>query len=140
MSAVTEQTVEYLKVRKQFGQPLAKFQVLQHRLVDMNISCEEARAATHAALTAADNGEPDAQTKIWRAKVQVGRSARYVWLAGSAVARWHGNDRRTCDRSLLQKVIDVRIPFRGCDCVLAPAREPAGLNFARRGSSCLSTM
>lgn len=87
MAAVTEQTVEYLKVRKQFGQPLAKFQVLQHRLVDMNISCEEARAATHAALTAADNGEPDARTKIWRAKVQVGRSARYV---GSQAVQLHG--------------------------------------------------
>jgi len=87
MAAVTEQTVEYLKTREQFGQPLSKFQVLQHRLVDMSISTEESRAATHGALKAYDDGAPDAQSKIWKAKVQMAKSARYV---GGQAIQLHG--------------------------------------------------
>jgi alkylation response protein AidB-like acyl-CoA dehydrogenase len=87
METVTQQTVDYLTTREQFGQPLAKFQVLQHRLVDMNISSESARAATHAALIALDESAADAQTKVWRAKVQMARSARYV---GGQAIQLHG--------------------------------------------------
>jgi alkylation response protein AidB-like acyl-CoA dehydrogenase len=87
MHSVTELTVEYLKSREQFGQPLSKFQVLQHRLVDMSVSTEEARAATHGALKALDSGSADAQTRVWRAKVQMGRSARFV---GGQAVQLHG--------------------------------------------------
>ena len=87
METVTQQTVDYLTTRKQFDQPLSKFQVLQHRLVDMSISGESARAATHAALTALDEGAPDAQTKVWRSKVQTARSARFV---GAQAIQLHG--------------------------------------------------
>ena len=45
MAAATQATVEYLKTRQQFGQPLSKFQVLQHRLVDMSVSGEEVASA-----------------------------------------------------------------------------------------------
>ena len=82
MAAVNEITVEYLKTREQFGQPLSKFQVLQHRLVDMSVTAEEARAATHAALQALDDGAPNAQRAIWAAKVQTARSARFVGAQG----------------------------------------------------------
>jgi alkylation response protein AidB-like acyl-CoA dehydrogenase len=87
MAAVTDQTVEYLKTREQFGKPLSTFQVLQHRLVDMSIACEEARVATHGALTALDAGDPGAQLKVWRAKVQTARSARFV---GGQAIQLHG--------------------------------------------------
>ncbi len=78
MAAVTEISVDYLKTREQFGQALSKFQVLQHRLVDMSVSTEEARASVHAALQAVDDGRPDVQRAIWHAKVQTARSARFV--------------------------------------------------------------
>jgi alkylation response protein AidB-like acyl-CoA dehydrogenase len=78
METVTQATVEYLKTRQQFGQPLAKFQVLQHRLVDMSVSCEEARAVVHAALQALDDNAPQAQRAVWAAKVQTARSARFI--------------------------------------------------------------
>jgi alkylation response protein AidB-like acyl-CoA dehydrogenase len=78
MAAVTDTTVEYLKTRQQFGQPLAKFQVLQHRLVDMSVSTEEARALVHAALQALDDGAPDARRQVWMAKAQMAKSARFV--------------------------------------------------------------
>lgn len=85
MAAVTDIAVEYLKTREQFGQPLSKFQVLQHRLVDMSVATEEARAAVHAALQAVDDGRGDARTAIWHAKVQTARSARFVGGQGVQV-------------------------------------------------------
>jgi len=87
MASVTQQTVEYLKARQQFGQPLSKFQVLQHRLVDMSVAGEEARAVVHAALQALDDDAPGAQRAVWAAKVQTARSARFV---GSQAIQLHG--------------------------------------------------
>lgn len=82
MAALTEITVDYLKVREQFGQPLAKFQVLQHRLVDMSVAAEEARAVVHAALQALDDDMGTARRAVWVAKVKTGRSARFVGTQG----------------------------------------------------------
>jgi alkylation response protein AidB-like acyl-CoA dehydrogenase len=87
MASVTQATVEYLKTRQQFGQPLSKFQVLQHRLVDMSVAGEEARAVVHAALQALDDSAPGAQRAVWAAKVQTARSARFV---GSQAIQLHG--------------------------------------------------
>jgi alkylation response protein AidB-like acyl-CoA dehydrogenase len=87
MAAVTQATVDYLKTRQQFGQPLSKFQVLQHRLVDMSVSAEEARAVVHAALQALDDDAPGAQRAVWAAKAQTARSARFV---GGQAIQLHG--------------------------------------------------
>jgi alkylation response protein AidB-like acyl-CoA dehydrogenase len=87
MAAATQMTIDYLKVREQFGQPLSKFQVLQHRLVDMSLACEEARAMVHAALDALDDELPDAQRAVWQAKVVAAQSARYV---GAQSLQLHG--------------------------------------------------
>lgn len=82
MASVTQQTVEYLKTRQQFGQSLSKFQVLQHRLVDMSVSTEEARAIVHAALQALDDGDPQAKRAVAMAKVKTAQSARFVGAQG----------------------------------------------------------
>jgi alkylation response protein AidB-like acyl-CoA dehydrogenase len=87
MAAVTGQTTEYLKSREQFGQPLSKFQVLQHRLVDMSVTVEEARAVVHAALEAIDDDQPDAQRMVWKAKVQTAKASRFV---GGQAIQLHG--------------------------------------------------
>lgn len=87
MAAATSMTVEYLKVRQQFGQPLSRFQVLQHRLVDMSLACEEARAIVHAALDAVDRQQPDACRTVWQAKVLTAQSARFV---GAQSLQLHG--------------------------------------------------
>jgi len=87
MAQVTQISVDYLKTRKQFGQTLSKFQVLQHRLVDMSVATEEARAIVHAALQAIDDGDSQARQAIWKAKIKTAQSARFV---GGQAIQLHG--------------------------------------------------
>lgn len=51
MEVVKLQTLEYLKLRKQFGIPIGKFQVLQHRMVDLVLEIEQARSSVINAAT-----------------------------------------------------------------------------------------
>src|SRR6185437_15358078 len=44
MSALLRMTIDHCNTRKQFGQPLGRFQVLKHRLVDDHTSLEQAEA------------------------------------------------------------------------------------------------
>ncbi|SMP19973.1 acyl-CoA dehydrogenase family protein [Shimia sagamensis] len=69
-------TVDYLKQRKQFGIPIGKFQVLQHRAVDMLTEIEQARSITIKA--AAELGGVDASRYASMAKNMIGRAARLV--------------------------------------------------------------
>jgi alkylation response protein AidB-like acyl-CoA dehydrogenase len=80
MGAMFDATLEYTKVRKQFGRPLAANQVIRHRLADMYVQCEEARAmAAHAALLVATDTDPRQRALAASgAKVKIGRCARYV--------------------------------------------------------------
>lgn len=51
-----EDTLAYVKQREQFGQPIARFQALQHRLADMFVALEEIRALSLAAARSAEEG------------------------------------------------------------------------------------
>ncbi|MCC3296157.1 acyl-CoA/acyl-ACP dehydrogenase [Arthrobacter sp. zg-Y411] len=54
---ITEDAVAYAQEREQFGQPISKFQVIQHKLVDMWIMAEQARQATYRVAELLDAGE-----------------------------------------------------------------------------------
>lgn len=69
-------TVDYFKQRKQFGVPIGKFQVLQHRAVDMLTEIEQARSITIKA--AAELNGPDAALYCSMAKSLIGQAARLV--------------------------------------------------------------
>src|SRR5437868_9064577 len=56
--AAYEAAVQYAKERKQFGQPICKFQAVQFKLVDMLARLEQARLYTYHAATLADRGLP----------------------------------------------------------------------------------
>jgi len=72
MTAAFEQTADYLKQREQFGRAIATFQSVQHRVAEMAVACEEARAA---ALLAALR--PDARA-VSAARVKVAACADLV--------------------------------------------------------------
>ena len=78
MAAVHEQTVDYLRQRVQFGQPLSQLQVVAHRLAEMAVCCEEAHAACELAALCIDAGSPDPMSLASLAKSKVGRESRYV--------------------------------------------------------------
>jgi alkylation response protein AidB-like acyl-CoA dehydrogenase len=53
---VLDMSVEYAKLRVQFGRPIGSFQAIKHKCADMFLAVESARsAAQHAAWAAADN-------------------------------------------------------------------------------------
>lgn len=88
MSALNEATLEYLKTRRQFGQPIGRFQALQHRMVDMVIATEQARSICTLASIKVDS--PDANERrraVSAAKVYVGQAAR---LVGQGAVQLHG--------------------------------------------------
>ena len=88
MAGLTELTVEYLKTRKQFGVPIGSFQVLQHKAVDMLTALEEARSmAFYATMMAAEPDVNERRKAMAAAKVQIGKSARFV---GETAIQLHG--------------------------------------------------
>ena len=79
MSRLLDITVDYVKTRKQFGQPLAAFQALQHRLAEMLVAKELALSMAYVAVAALT--EPDlAQRRrmVASAKLEVSRAGRLV--------------------------------------------------------------
>jgi pimeloyl-CoA dehydrogenase small subunit len=88
MAGLHELTVDYLKTRKQFGVPIGSFQVLQHKAVDMLTALEEARSmALYATMMAAKPDANERRKAIAAAKVQIGKSARFV---GETAIQLHG--------------------------------------------------
>jgi alkylation response protein AidB-like acyl-CoA dehydrogenase len=88
MTALNELTLDYIKVRSQFGRPIGKFQVLQHRMVDMTIAAEQARSMAILATDRASWSDGAARGKdISAAKVAVGKAARAV---GQGAVQLHG--------------------------------------------------
>jgi pimeloyl-CoA dehydrogenase small subunit len=88
MDALVKLTVEYLKTRKQFGVPIASFQALQHRSVDMLVMLEQARSmAIYAALMAGEADPAKRHQAMAAAKIQIGRSGRFI---GQQATQLHG--------------------------------------------------
>ena len=88
MSHLNDMTLEYIKTREQFGQPIGKFQVLQHRMVDMFIAHEEAKSMSMMAAMRIDEEDAGERKKaLSAAKVQIGKSGRYV---GQQAIQLHG--------------------------------------------------
>lgn len=76
MAHLIDLTVDYLKERKQFGRPLASFQALQHRVVDMIVELEQSRSIT---ISAAGHFGTDKQARhVSMAKNLIGRAGTKV--------------------------------------------------------------
>lgn len=88
MLALNEVTLEYLKMRKQFGVPIGKFQALQHRMADMTIAAEQARSMTMLAALRADSTDVgERRNALSAAKSYIGQSGRFI---GQQAVQLHG--------------------------------------------------
>ena len=88
MEVLYKDTVEYCKNREQFGQPIGKFQVLQHRMVDMFMEHEQSKSLMFMAAMRWDEGYgTEAQKAVSAFKVQVGKSGKFV---GQSAVQLHG--------------------------------------------------
>lgn len=80
-------TVDYAKQRQQFGQPIASFQALQHRMVDMHIQLELVRAAAVLAACKLSAPEQERARAASSAKIAVAKACRFV---GQNAVQLHG--------------------------------------------------
>lgn len=88
MSAMHALTVDYIKVRKQFGVAIGQFQVLQHKAVDMFIATEQMRSIAMFATMMADSEYATERARAMHAaKAELGRGGK---LAGENAIQLHG--------------------------------------------------
>lgn len=87
MEVLYKTTVEYCKTRKQFGMPIGKFQVLQHRMVEMFMAHELTQSTMYMAGLRNLEGGDVAKKAASAFKVQVGKAGRYI---GQQAVQLHG--------------------------------------------------
>jgi alkylation response protein AidB-like acyl-CoA dehydrogenase len=81
-------TVEYARNRKQFGQPIGKFQALQHRMADMVLHIEQARSMSYLAAVRCQDADLALRAQaLSAAKVVIGQACRFV---GQQAVQLHG--------------------------------------------------
>jgi alkylation response protein AidB-like acyl-CoA dehydrogenase len=78
MQIMLDTTLEYTKVRQQFGRPLSANQVIRHRLADMAMQCDEARSMALRAALMADAERVARGRAASGAKAKIGKCARFV--------------------------------------------------------------
>lgn len=78
MQVLNAATLDYSKQRKQFGQPIGNFQVLQHRMADMFIEAEQSVSMTYMATLKLDEDEVTRKKAASAAKVRIGQGGRFV--------------------------------------------------------------
>jgi len=85
MQRTLDITVEYAKMRKQFGKPIGSFQAVQHHCADMYLETESARSAAYYAAWAIENDTPDAPVAVSIAKMYASDAGRTVGNRGIQV-------------------------------------------------------
>jgi alkylation response protein AidB-like acyl-CoA dehydrogenase len=115
LTVLLDATVEYAKTRVQFGQPIGRFQALQHRMAEMAVLREEARAVALFAVLNAD-GPPAARARAASAaKVKIGRAARFI---GEQAIQIHGGMGVTDELNVgayFKRILAFELLFGGID-------------------------
>ncbi|MEO0906300.1 MAG: acyl-CoA dehydrogenase family protein [Pseudomonadota bacterium] len=92
MKVAHAMTLEYAKQRKQFGVPIASFQVLQHRMVDMYTEYESSVSMTYLATIKLAEDAKARQLAASAAKVRVAQAAHHI---GQEAIQIHGGNGMT---------------------------------------------
>ena len=87
MKVLVDTTVAYSKQRKQFGVPIGKFQVLQHRMVDMFVNYEQSVSITLMVTLKLGDSEAERAKAASAAKVTIGKAGCFI---GQQAVQIHG--------------------------------------------------
>ena len=87
MEMLYKDTVAYTQQRVQFDRPLAEFQVLQHRMVEMFMEYELAKSLLYRATMSAAQNSLEAQRSVHALKYLIGRAGGFV---GENAVQLHG--------------------------------------------------
>ena len=82
-----DQTIQYLKDRKQFGKPIGSFQALQHRAAHMFSELELTKSSVQGALNAIDENSNDKSRYASLAKFKAGETLN---LVSNEAVQMHG--------------------------------------------------
>ena len=115
-------TVEYTKDRVQFGRPIGSFQALKHRMADLYVAVQSARAVVNDAIT-----EPSATSA---ALARVAASEAFSTVAAEAI-QLHGGIAITWEH-------DIQLYFKRAHAQRAAARAAAGAPAQARIRSVLN--
>jgi alkylation response protein AidB-like acyl-CoA dehydrogenase len=99
-------TADYLRIRQQFGVPLASFQGLQHRLATWWCEIEMTRSIVWDAMLACDEERPDAALVVSAAKAAV--SDLFI-RSGAEAIQLHGGIGMTADAGIGLFVKEARV-------------------------------
>jgi isovaleryl-CoA dehydrogenase len=88
MQACLDTVLPYVHERKQFGQPIGEFQLMQAKLADMYVGMNAARAYVYAVAKACDRGET---TRKDAAGAILFAAEKATWMAGEAIQALGGN-------------------------------------------------
>jgi alkylation response protein AidB-like acyl-CoA dehydrogenase len=69
---------DYVKERKQFGQPIGSFQAIQHMLADMFVAANQARSILYHAIAASRDGPDARQAAVSAARIVIGEGGQVV--------------------------------------------------------------
>jgi alkylation response protein AidB-like acyl-CoA dehydrogenase len=96
-SHVLDMSVEYAKVRSQFGHPIGSFQAIKHRLADALVDVEAMRSCAYYAAWCLASGDTDASLAASMAKAWCSDASNRVMAAGMQV---HGGIGFTWDHDI----------------------------------------
>lgn len=119
LDVMLEQTIAYTGQRRQFGRPIAEFQALQHRMVDMYLECELTRSSAWLAIEALDQDAATRARAVSSAMVNVAQAGRFV---GEQAIQLHGGMGMTNDLAIghyVKRLMAIEVEWADTDWHLA---------------------
>jgi alkylation response protein AidB-like acyl-CoA dehydrogenase len=114
---VLDVTADYLRTRKQFGQPIGRFQALAHRMADLAIRYEQAQSLLWAAAMKLDGA--DGARALDAAQVMAHRALRAI---GQEAIQLHGGIGMTDEYAVshyVKRLLAIEIELGDVDTALS---------------------
>ena len=91
MAAALDAVIPYVHDRRQFGQPIGEFQLMQGKLADMYTTFSACRAYVYTVARALDRGHGGSAARKDAAGAILYAAEKATWLAGEAIQALGGN-------------------------------------------------